>query len=200
MESNWAYRILKAMKQHLIMVILIILICSIGLYKYSATKVVPTYNTTATLAVTSADGYENSTVDDIEKNKNLVALYVKLGTSTEVFNMVKEKLEMNDNEGNSLSNKISISGDSEAQYIDISVTDADKNEAFEIANAEVESLISAGIDLRGENQLKILSSPKEPVLSSGGANGKSYFITGGIVGCLLGAVLSVFMERKNKEK
>ena len=73
------------MKKYAVVMIICIAVCAIVMAKVEGSKASTSYKAKITVAITSVNGYQNSTLDDIKKNQELVGLYAKISTSSKTL-------------------------------------------------------------------------------------------------------------------
>lgn len=197
MNKNFEDNVVNIIKKYFFILIIFMIIGAFTMAKVEGSKANESYSAKATIAVTSAEGYGNSTLDDIKKNQSLVAFYAKLATSSLTFDKVVKAADLDNDTANMLSKIVTTTFDKDAQYIDITITTEDKNKTLKIAKAEVNALIEIGRTVRGEDMLKTVSYPQD-IEKNVSASKKGFYLTGAVGGLIIGlVVVAVLHKQKN---
>ena len=90
MGNSFEKRIIELAKKYVVVMIVCVAVCAVGMAKVEGSKASTSYKAKLTVAVTPADGYQKSTLEDIQKNEELVGLYAKISTSSKTLDRVAQ--------------------------------------------------------------------------------------------------------------
>ena len=161
-------------------------------------KASTSYKAKLTVAVTPADGYQKSTLEDIQKNEELVGLYAKISTSSKTLDRVAQYAGLDEKGRIALNSRVAVDFDKDGQYVDIYITADTEDEALKLADAEAKAVVEVGKEVRGEDILKVVSMPNKP-LEAESVSTKGYYATGGVAGIFVGIIVSALLEMKRKK-
>ena len=68
MGNSFEKRIIELAKKYVVVMIVCVAVCAVGMAKVEGSKASTSYKAKLTVAVTPADGYQKSTLEDIQKN------------------------------------------------------------------------------------------------------------------------------------
>ena len=182
---------------------IIILICVILGYIYTTYFVSPVYTATATAILTSnsetSDGQSAVTQSEVTLNNSLLSTYRGIATSDSVVNSVISNLGLNIS-ADVLKNQISVSSKENTQIINISVSNANPNEAAKIAN-EIRRVFAERVsELYDIDNIKPLDDAKVPTAPSNINHVKDIllFTAGGLVLAIIYVVIANFFDNTVK--
>lgn len=115
----------------------------------------PTYQSYATVILSSADGNKTVTNNDVTLNKNLVTTYSSIATSRRVLDQVESELEYG-NSYNALTGKINVSALTNTEIIKITATDNDAEHAEKIANVTAKYFVEEVKNLYNLDTISVL--------------------------------------------
>ena len=198
MGNSFEKRIIELVKKYAVVMIICVVVCAVGMAKIEGSKASTSYKAKLTVAVTPVGGYQNSTLDDIKKNEELVGLYAKISTSSKTLDRVADYAGLDENGRIALNSRIAVDVAKEGQFVDIYITADTEDEALKLADAEAKAFVEMGKEVRGEDMLKVISMPKKP-LEAESVSKKGYYVTGGVAGILVGIIVSALLEMKRKK-
>lgn len=182
---------------------IIILICVILGYIYTTYFVSPVYTATATAILTSnsetSDGQSAVTQSEVTLNNSLLSTYRGIATSDSVVNSVISNLGLNIS-ADVLKNQISVSSKENTQIINISVSNANPNEAAKIAN-EIRRVFAERVsEIYDIDNIKPLDDAKVPTAPSNINHVKDIllFTAGGLVLAIIYVVIANFFDNTVK--
>ena len=186
LSSLWAI-IKKKMNVIIIVTILVTMISGIVTFFFLD----PKYKSTVAVFIndvktTSENGSDSQTINDISMYQKLVDTYSEITKSRTVAENVIEELGLDLTPGE-LQDMISSSPKGNTQFLNISITSKDREQAYQIANQLALSLKTVSKDLRGNDIVQILDSANVPT-SPSSPNLKMNLV----IGFMLGLMLSVF--------
>ena len=182
MENSFEKKIIRLVKKYAVVMIICIAVCAIVMAKVEGSKASTSYKAKITVAITSVNGYQNSTLDDIKKNQDAAAKYAGL----------------DDKGRESLNSRVAVDVAKEGQFVDIYVTGVNEEETLKLADAEAKAFLEVGKEIRGEDMLKVISMPRKP-LEAESVSKKGYYVTGGVAGLFVGIIVSAFLEVRRKK-
>lgn len=198
MGNSFEKRIIELVKKYAVVMIICVAVCAVGMAKIEGSKVVTSYKAKLTIAVTPADGYQKSTLEDIQKNEELVGLYAKISTSSKTLDRVAQYAGLDEKGRIALNSRVAVDFDKDGQYVDIYITADTEDEALKLADAEAKAVVEVGKEVRGEDILKVVSMPNKP-LEAESVSTKGYYATGGVAGIFVGIIVSALLEMKRKK-
>ena len=198
MVNSFEKRIIELVKKYAVVMIICIVVCAALMAKIEGSKVSKTYKAKLTVAVTPVNGYENSSVDDIKKNQELVGLYAKISTSSKTLDRVAQYAGLDEKGRIALNSRVAVDFDKDGQYVDIYITADTEDEALKLADAEAKAVVEVSKEVRGEDILKVVSMPSKP-LEAESVSTKGYYATGGVAGIFVGIIVSALLEMKRKK-
>ncbi|ASS37348.1 YveK family protein [Mogibacterium pumilum] len=198
MENSFEKRIIELVKKYAVVMIICMAVCAVVMAKVEGSKASTSYKAKLTVAVTPVDGYQNSTLDDIKKNEELVGLYAKISTSSKTLDRVAEYAGLDENGRIALNSRVAVDIAKEGQFVDIYITADTEDEALKLADAEAKAFVEVGKEVRGEDMLKVISMPKKP-LEVESVSKKGYYATGGVAGIFVGIIVSALLEMRRKK-
>lgn len=198
MGNSFEKRIIELVKKYAVVMIICVAVCAVGMAKIEGSKAVTSYKAKLTVAVTPADGYQKSTLEDIQKNEELVGLYAKISTSSKTLDRVAQYAGLDEKGRIALNSRVAVDFDKDGQYVDIYITADTEDEALKLADAEAKAVVEVGKEVRGEDILKVVSMPNKP-LEAESVSTKGYYATGGVAGIFVGIIVSALLEMKRKK-
>lgn len=198
MGNSFEKRIIELTKKYVVVMIVCVAVCAVGMAKVEGSKASTSYKAKLTVAVTPADGYQKSTLEDIQKNEELVGLYAKISTSSKTLDRVAQYAGLDEKGRIALNSRVAVDFDKDGQYVDIYITADTEDEALKLANAEAKAVVEVGKEVRGEDILKVVSMPNKP-LEAESVSTKGYYATGGVAGIFVGIIVSALLEMKRKK-
>lgn len=198
MGNSFEKRIIELVKKYAVVMIICVAVCAVGMAKIEGSKAVTSYKAKLTIAVTPADGYQKSTLEDIQKNEELVGLYAKISTSSKTLDRVAQYAGLDEKGRIALNSRVAVDFDKDGQYVDIYITADTEDEALKLADAEAKAVVEVGKEVRGEDILKVVSMPNKP-LEAESVSTKGYYATGGVAGIFVGIIVSALLEMKRKK-
>ena len=198
MGNSFEKRIIELAKKYVVVMIICVAVCAVGMAKVEGSKASTSYKAKLTVAVTPADGYQKSTLEDIQKNEELVGLYAKISTSSKTLDRVAQYAGLDEKGRIALNSRVAVDFDKDGQYVDIYITADTEDEALKLADAEAKAVVEVGKEVRGEDILKVVSIPNKP-LEAESVSTKGYYATGGVAGIFVGIIVSALLELKRKK-
>ena len=198
MGNSFEKRIIELVKKYAIVMIICVVVCAVGMAKFEGSKASTSYKAKLTVAVTPADGYQKSTLEDIQKNEELVGLYAKISTSSKTLDRVAQYAGLDEKGRIALNSRVAVDFDKDGQYVDIYITADTEDEALKLADAEAKAVVEVSKEVRGEDILKVVSMPSKP-LEAESVSTKGYYATGGVAGIFVGIIVSALLEMKRKK-
>lgn len=198
MGNSFEKRIIELAKKYVVIMIVCVAVCAVGMAKVEGSKASTSYKAKLTVAVTPADGYQKSTLEDIQKNEELVGLYAKISTSSKTLDRVAQYAGLDEKGRIALNSRVAVDFDKDGQYVDIYITADTEDEALKLADAEAKAVVEVGKEVRGEDILKVVSMPNKP-LEAESVSTKGYYATGGVAGIFVGIIVSALLEMKRKK-
>lgn len=198
MGNSFEKRIIELAKKYVVVMIICVAVCAVGMAKVEGSKASTSYKAKLTVAVTPADGYQKSTLEDIQKNEELVGLYAKISTSSKTLDRVAQYAGLDEKGRIALNSRVAVDFDKDGQYVDIYITADTEDEALKLADAEAKAVVEVGKEVRGEDILKVVSIPNKP-LEAESVSTKGYYATGGVAGIFVGIIVSALLEMKRKK-
>ena len=198
MGNSFEKRIIELVKKYVVVMIICVAVCAVGMAKVEGSKASTSYKAKLTVAVTPADGYQKSTLEDIQKNEELVGLYAKISTSSKTLDRAAQYAGLDEKGRIALNSRVAVDFDKDGQYVDIYITADTEDEALKLADAEAKAVVEVGKEVRGEDILKVVSMPNKP-LEAESVSTKGYYATGGVAGIFVGIIVSALLEMKRKK-
>lgn len=198
MGNSFEKRIIELVKKYAVVMIICVVVCAVGMAKVEGSKASTSYKAKLTVAVTPADGYQKSTLEDIQKNEELVGLYAKISTSSKTLDRVAQYAGLDEKGRIALNSRVAVDFDKDGQYVDIYITADTEDEALKLADAEAKAVVEVSKEVRGEDILKVVSMPNKP-LEAESVSTKGYYATGGVAGIFVGIIVSALLEMKRKK-
>ena len=198
MGNSFEKRIIELVKKYAVVMIICVAVCAVGMAKVEGSKASTSYKAKLTVAVTPADGYQKSTLEDIQKNEELVGLYAKISTSSKTLDRVAQYAGLDEKGRIALNSRVAVDFDKDGQYVDIYITADTEDEALKLADAEAKAVVEVSKEVRGEDILKVVSMPNKP-LEAESVSTKGYYATGGVAGIFVGIIVSALLEMKRKK-
>lgn len=198
MGNSFEKRIIELVKKYAVVMIICVVVCAVGMAKIEGSKATTSYKAKLTVAVTPAEGYQKSTLEDIQKNEELVGLYAKISTSSKTLDRVAQYAGLDEKGRIALNSRVAVDFDKDGQYIDIYITADTEDEALKLADAEAKAVVEVSKEVRGEDILKVVSMPSKP-LEAESVSTKGYYATGGVAGIFVGIIVSALLEMKRKK-
>lgn len=198
MGNSFEKRIIELVKKYAVVMIICVVVCAVGMAKIEGSKASTSYKAKLTVAVTPAEGYQKSTLEDIQKNEELVGLYAKISTSSKTLDRVAQYAGLDEKGRIALNSRVAVDFDKDGQYVDIYITADTEDEALKLADAEAKAVVEVGKEVRGEDILKVVSMPNKP-LEAESVSTKGYYATGGVAGIFVGIIVSALLEMKRKK-
>ena len=198
MGNSFEKRIIELAKKYVVVMIICVAVCAVGMAKIEGSKATTSYKAKLTVAVTPAEGYQKSTLEDIQKNEELVGLYAKISTSSKTLDRVAQYAGLDEKGRIALNSRVAVDFDKDGQYVDIYITADTEDEALKLADAEAKAVVEVSKEVRGEDILKVVSMPNKP-LEAESVSTKGYYATGGVAGIFVGIIVSALLEMKRKK-
>ncbi|WLD76360.1 hypothetical protein QU661_00515 [Mogibacterium neglectum] len=198
MGNSFEKRIIELVKKYALVMIICVVVCAVVMAKVEGSKATTSYKAKLTVAVTPAEGYQKSTLEDIQKNEELVGLYAKISTSSKTLDRVAQYAGLDEKGRIALNSRVAVDFDKDGQYVDIYITADTEDEALKLADAEAKAVVEVGKEVRGEDILKVVSMPSKP-LEAESVSTKGYYVTGGVAGIFVGIIVSALLEMKRKK-
>ena len=198
MGNSFEKRIIELVKKYAIVMIVCVAVCAFAMAKIEGSKATTSYKAKLTVAVTPAEGYQKSTLEDIQKNEELVGLYAKISTSSKTLDRVAQYAGLDEKGRIALNSRVAVDFDKDGQYVDIYITADTEDEALKLADAEAKAVVEVSKEVRGEDILKVVSMPSKP-LEAESVSTKGYYATGGVAGIFVGIIVSALLEMKRKK-
>ena len=198
MGNSFEKRIIELVKKYAVVMIICVVVCAVGMAKIEGSKATTSYKAKLTVAVTPAEGYQKSTLEDIQKNEELVGLYAKISTSSKTLDRVAQYAGLDEKGRIALNSRVAVDFDKDGQYVDIYITADTEDEALKLADAEAKAVVEVSKEVRGEDILKMVSMPSKP-LEAESVSTKGYYATGGVAGIFVGIIVSALLEMKRKK-
>lgn len=198
MGNSFEKRIIELVKKYAIVMIICVTVCAFAMAKIEGSKATTSYKAKLTVAVTPAEGYQKSTLEDIQKNEELVGLYAKISTSSKTLDRVAQYAGLDEKGRIALNSRVAVDFDKDGQYVDIYITADTEDEALKLADAEAKAVVEVSKEVRGEDILKVVSMPSKP-LEAESVSTKGYYATGGVAGVFVGIIVSALLEMKRKK-
>ena len=198
MGNSFEKRMIELAKKYVVVMIVCVAVCAVGMAKVEGSKASTSYKAKLTVAVTPADGYQKSTLEDIQKNEELVGLYAKISTSSKTLDRVAQYAGLDEKGRIALNSRVAVDFDKDGQYVDIYITADTEDEALKLADAEAKAVVEVSKEVRGEDILKVVSMPNKP-LEAESVSTKGYYATGGVAGIFVGIIVSALLEMKRKQ-
>ena len=198
MGNSFEKRIIELVKKYAVVMIICVVVCAVVMAKVEGSKATTSYKAKLTVAVTPAEGYQKSTLEDIQKNEELVGLYAKISTSSKTLDRVAQYAGLDEKGRIALNSRVAVDFDKDGQYVDIYITADTEDEALKLADAEAKAVIEVGKEVRGEDILQVVSMPSKP-LEAESVSTKGYYATGGVAGIFVGIIVSALLEMKRKK-
>lgn len=198
MGNSFEKRIIELVKKYAVVMIICVVVCAVGMAKIEGSKATTSYKAKLTVAVTPAEGYQKSTLEDIQKNEELVGLYAKISTSSKTLDRVAQYAGLDEKGRIALNSRVAVDFDKDGQYVDIYITADTEDEALKLADAEAKAVVEVSKEVRGEDILKVVSMPNKP-LEAESVSTKGYYATGGVAGIFVGIIVSALLEMKRKK-
>ena len=198
MGNSFEKRIIELVKKYALVMIICVVVCAVVMAKVEGSKATTSYKAKLTVAVTPAEGYQKSTLEDIQKNEELVGLYAKISTSSKTLDRVAQYAGLDEKGRIALNSRVAVDFDKDGQYVDIYITADTEDEALKLADAEAKAVVEVGKEVRGEDILKVVSMPNKP-LEAESVSTKGYYATGGVAGIFVGIIVSALLEMKRKK-
>lgn len=198
MGNSFEKRLIELAKKYVVVMIVCVAVCAVGMAKVEGSKASTSYKAKLTVAVTPADGYQKSTLEDIQKNEELVGLYAKISTSSKTLDRVAQYAGLDEKGRIALNSRVAVDFDKDGQYVDIYITADTEDEALKLADAEAKAVVEVSKEVRGEDILKVVSMPNKP-LEAESVSTKGYYATGGVAGIFVGIIVSALLEMKRKK-
>ena len=198
MGNSFEKRIIELVKKYALVMIICVVVCAVGMAKIEGSKATTSYKAKLTVAVTPAEGYQKSTLEDIQKNEELDGLYAKISTSSKTLDRVAQYAGLDEKGRIALNSRVAVDFDKDGQYVDIYITADTEDEALKLADAEAKAVVEVSKEVRGEDILKVVSMPSKP-LEAESVSTKGYYATGGVAGIFVGIIVSALLEMKRKK-
>ena len=145
-----------------LIIIFITMAFAFGGIIYGAFVKTPLYQSSTTVILISESSNEQSlTNNDVQLNKNLVPTYSEIVKSRKIVNETIDNLSL-EYSYSELSKKITVSSLNDTQIIKITVTDEDKEKAFEIANELGSVFVKEIPELYNISNVNILDKAIQP--------------------------------------
>ena len=198
MGNSFEKRIIELVKKYAVVMIICVVVCAVGMAKIEGSKATTSYKAKLTVAVTPAEGYQKSTLEDIQKNEELVGLYAKISTSSKTLDRVAKYAGLDEKGREALDSSFTVDIAKDGQYVDIYITGNTEDETLKLAEAEARAFVDEGKEIRGEDMLKVISMPRKP-LATESVSKKGYYATGAVAGIFVGIIVSALLEMKRKK-
>lgn len=166
---------------------------------YSYIYVVPEYRSSTTLVLAQGASTKDSKVQDsitqsdLNLNSNLVATYSELIKSKSVLRQVATNLEMGEEQLNSIKDKISVKAITNTEVIEITVKDANPNDAAQIANEIAKVFTEKIVDIYNISNIYVIDKA-EPTNIPYNINHERDIVVFGLIGIIAGCAIALFIN------
>ena len=190
--------LIKKILNHIYLIISLAFIIGGLCFAYSKFLVLPTYESNATMIISSSNqngdkgDIANIELNQIQANKALISTYSEIVKSKGIADQVIKNLSLNMGY-EEFSKKVSIEPVKDTQIISVNVVDSVPARAMDIANETANIFKSSVGDIMKVDNVQILDGatiPVEPVSPNVSKN----TILGAIIGLVLGIIISMFKE------
>ena len=177
--------------------VLIILCTLLGIiigYVFNAFFTTPKYKATATFLLSNSENAEDSTItaNEVTLNSKIINNYTELAKSDAVLDEVMTRLKMVTSKSE-LKNSISIKVKKDTEFVELSVTLADKENAATIANEIIKVLEEKVKTIYNMENLRIVDLAKTPVAPSNISPAK-YAAIGGAIGLVIAIAITLILQ------
>ena len=155
LRDLWAY-----FKKHLILFVTFVVLMIMGGTFYTIFVQKPEYKAQATV-ILSSDKSKNTVQNEINANKNLIDTYTEVAKSHRVLDRVKREMQIDDSYER-LVKKITVSSLKDTEIISISVVDASRYHAYELANSIAEVFTAEISTIYNDKSVNVLDRAVEP--------------------------------------
>lgn len=190
--------LIKKILNHIYLIISLAFIIGGLCFAYSKFLVLPTYESNATMIISSSNqngdkgDIANIELNQIQANKALISTYSEIVKSKGIADQVIKNLSLNMGY-EEFSKKVSIEPVKDTQIISVNVVDSVPARAMDIANETANIFKSSIGDIMKVDNVQILDGatiPVEPV----SPNVSKSTVVGAIIGLVLGIIISMFKE------
>lgn len=190
--------LIKKISNHIYLIISLAFIIGGLCFAYSKFLVLPTYESNATMIISSSNqngnkgDIANIELNQIQANKALISTYSEIVKSKGIADQVIKNLSLNMGY-EEFSKKVSIEPVKDTQIISVNVVDSVPTRAMDIANETANIFKSSIGDIMKVDNVQILDGatiPVEPVSPNVSKN----TVVGAIIGLVLGIIISMFKE------
>lgn len=190
--------LIKKISNHIYLIISLAFIIGGLCFAYSKFLVLPTYESNATMIISSSNqngdkgDIANIELNQIQANKALISTYSEIVKSKGIADQVIKNLSLNMGY-EEFSKKVSIEPVKDTQIISVNVVDSVPARAMDIANETANIFKSSIGDIMKVDNVQILDGatiPVEPV----SPNVSNNTLVGAIIGLVLGIIISMFKE------
>lgn len=188
--------LIKKISNHIYLIISLAFIIGGLCFAYSKFLVLPTYESNATMIISSSNqngdkgDIANIELNQIQANKALISTYSEIVKSKGIAEQVIKNLSLNMGY-DEFSKKVSIEPVKDTQIISVNVVDSVPARAMDIANETANIFKSSIGDIMKVDNVQILDGatiPVEPVSPNVSKN----TLVGAIIGFILGIIISLF--------
>lgn len=177
--------------------VLIIVCTIIGLiigYVSNAFFTTPKYKATATFLLSNSENATDTTITttDVTLNSKIINNYTELAKSDAVLDEVMSRLKMV-NSKSELKNSISVKVRKDTEFVELSVTLADKENAAIIANGIIEALEEKVKSIYNMENLRIVDLAKTPPAPCN-INPARYAAIGGAIGMVIAVAIILLLH------
>lgn len=190
--------LIKKISNHIYLIISLAFIIGGLCFAYSKFLVLPTYESNATMIISSSNqngdkgDIANIELNQIQANKALISTYSEIVKSKGIAEQVIKNLSLNMGY-DEFSKKVSIEPVKDTQIISVNVVDSVPARAMDIANETANIFKSSIGDIMKVDNVQILDGatiPVDPVSPNVSKN----TLVGAIIGLVLGIIISLFKE------
>ena len=190
--------LIKKISNHIYLIISLAFIIGGLCFAYSKFLVLPTYESNATMIISSSNqngnkgDIANIELNQIQANKALISTYSEIVKSKGIADQVIKNLSLNMGY-EEFSKKVSIEPVKDTQIISVNVVDSVPTRAMDIANETANIFKSSIGDIMKVDNVQILDGATihvEPVSPNVSKN----TVVGDIIGLVLGIIISMFKE------
>jgi len=172
---------MNSFKRHFVIIVIASLLIGGGLYAYKSKTYVPVYSAKSTILIINKDK-KGKSLNSLKKDKMLLDVYMGLVNTTSVIDLVKQKTNISGYNYAGLRRNMVI--EQKLQSIDISVEDANSDNAIKIVNAIVDAVDEQGKNIVGEDTVADVDKA-DSTENTNPAEFQKYFMVGLMGGLIL---------------
>ena len=155
-------KLFKILKKNLLFILIGALLISSAVVVYNKSKFVPKFSATVTILISSQGGEDESNLEGINRNQQLVPTYAKLALSSKVLENVLKDERFSHMNIEMIRSMVSIQENATGQFIDI-YANGEKDIVVPLSIKVAESLKTVGIQVRKEDLVSIINIPSNPI-------------------------------------